>query len=61
MATPIKPTPIITDPDDIKRFYKYLDKTLNPTPKEREERRREYEKGLEMYDKLVKFTDGVFY
>ena len=57
MARPIQDTPVITG-RDAEKFRTNLRRALYPSLKEKEKRYKEME---EMYTKMVKATNGVFF
>ncbi len=62
MARPIQDTPIIKG-EDAKRFYANLRRALidKQSPEKAKERQKHQEEMEDMYNKMVKATNGVFF
>ncbi|MDE5611620.1 MAG: hypothetical protein K2I90_06335 [Odoribacter sp.] len=60
MARPIQDTPIITG-KDAEKFRANLRHALYPSSKERKEKEKRAKEMEEMYIKMVKATNGVFF
>ena len=60
MARPIQDTPVITG-RDAEKFRTNLRRALYPSLKEKKEKDKRYKEMEEMYTKMVKATNGVFF
>lgn len=60
MARPIQDTPIITG-RDAEKFRKNLHRALKPSSKEKKEKEKRFKEMEDMYNKMVKATNGVFF
>ncbi|MFR5736006.1 MAG: hypothetical protein ACLUER_09840 [Odoribacter splanchnicus] len=60
MARPIQDTPVITG-RDAEKFRTNLRRALYPSLKEKKEKEKRYKEMEEMYTKMVKATNGVFF